>query len=64
MTSIIMEQGAVGGVERKLLTFPRVKGIVFGTWGETSQATHQLVEELASSRALRHNEGEAKFLLR
>ena len=37
--------------ERKLLTYPKVEGIVFGNWGEASQATHQLVEELASSRA-------------
>ena len=46
-----VEQGVVGPVERKLLTFPKVEGIVFGNWGETSQATHHLVEELASSRA-------------
>ena len=46
-----VEQGVVGPVERKLLTFPKVEGIVFGNWGEASQATHQLVEELASSRA-------------
>ena len=38
-------------MERKLLTFPKVEGIVFGNWGEASEATHQLVEELASSRA-------------
>ena len=46
-----VEQGVTGAVERKLLTFPKVEGIVFGNWGEASQATHQLVEELASSRA-------------
>ena len=46
-----VEQGVVGGVERKLLTFPKVEGLVFGNWGEASQATHHLVEELASSRA-------------
>ena len=44
-------QGEVGGVERKLNSYPKVEGIVFGNWGEASQATHQLVEELASSRA-------------
>ena len=44
-------QGEVGGVERKLLTFPKVEGLVFGNWGEASQATHLLVEELACSRA-------------
>ena len=42
-------QGVVGGVERKLLNFPKVEGLVFGNWGEASQATHQLVEELACS---------------
>ena len=46
-----VEQGVVGPVERKLLTFPKVEGLVFGNWGEASQATHQLVEKLASSRA-------------
>ena len=45
------EPGDIGGVERKLLTFPQVEGIVFGNWGEASQATHQLVEALATSRA-------------
>ena len=43
--------GQVGGVERKLLSFPKVEGIVFGNWGEASAATHQLVEALATSRA-------------
>ena len=44
-------QGVVGAVERKLQSYPKVEGIVFGNWGEASKATHQLVEELASSRA-------------
>ena len=35
----------------QLLTFPQVEGIVFGNWDEASQATHQLVEALATSRA-------------
>ena len=43
--------GQPGRVERKLLTFPKVEGIVFGNWGEVSQTTHDLVEALASSRA-------------
>ena len=43
--------GTIGGVERKLMTFPEVEGLVFGNWGEASQATHQLVEALATSRA-------------
>ena len=41
----------MGGVERKLQTFPQVEGLVFGNWGEVSQGTHQLVEALATSRA-------------
>ena len=44
-------QGTVGAVERKLQTFPQVEGLVFGNWGEVSQATHQLVEALATIRA-------------
>ena len=46
-----VQPGTVGPVERKLLNFPKVEGIVFGNWGETSEATHQLVEALATSRA-------------
>ena len=38
-------------VERKLLSFPEVEGLVFGNWGEASKATHNLVEALATSRA-------------
>ena len=44
-------QGEVGQVERKLLTFPKVEGLVFGNWGEGSQAVHSLVEALAVSRS-------------
>ena len=46
-----MQPGQVGAVETKLLSFPKVEGIVFGNWGEASKATHSLVEALASSRA-------------
>ena len=46
-----VQQGTMGAVERKLLTFPQVEGLVFGNWGEVSEATHQLVEALATSRA-------------
>ena len=46
-----VQPGTVGPVERKLLNFPKVEGIVFGNWGEASEATHQLVEALATSRA-------------
>ena len=41
----------MGGVERKLLTFPEVEGLVFGNFGENSEATHRLVDMLATSRA-------------
>ena len=43
--------GEVGRVERKLLSFPKVEGLVFGNWGEGSQAVHSLVESLAVSRS-------------
>ena len=46
-----VQPGTVGGVEQKLKTFPQVEGLVFGNWGEVSQATHQLVEALATSRS-------------
>ena len=39
-----------GRVEAKLLTFPPVRGIVFGNWGEVSEDTHKLVDILATSR--------------
>ena len=34
-----------------LLSFPMVEGLVFGNWGEASEAVHSLVEQLAASRA-------------
>ena len=42
--------GETGKVERKLLSFPKVEGIIFGNWGEASEAVHNLVEVLATSR--------------
>ena len=45
-----MEQGRIGPVENKLLSFGEVKGLVFGNFGEVSEATHQLIEALATSR--------------
>ena len=41
----------MGGVEQRLNSFPKVEGMVFGNFGEASQAVHQLVDALASSRA-------------
>ena len=43
-------QGQVGPVERKLLSFERVRGLVFGAFGEASLPVHQLVDSLATSR--------------
>ena len=34
-----------------MLTFPPVRGIVFGNWGEVSEDNHSLVDALATSRA-------------
>ena len=45
-----LQPGQIGRVEAKLLSFPEVEGIVFGNWGEASEATHNLVDALASSR--------------
>ena len=45
------QAGQIGRVEAKLLSFPEVEGIVFGNWGEASEATHRLVDALATSRA-------------
>ena len=44
------EEGRVGPVENKLLSSPTVQGIVFGSFGEASEAVHSLVEALATSR--------------
>ena len=43
------QPGQIGRVEAKLLSFPEVEGIVFGNWGEASEATHKLVDALATS---------------
>ena len=43
--------GRTGKVEQKLLSFPKVEGLVFGNWGEASEATHRLVDAIATSRA-------------
>jgi hypothetical protein len=43
ITILFMEEGRVGPVENKLLSFPTVQGMVFGSFGETSEAVHSLV---------------------
>ena len=45
-----VEEGRVGPVENKLLSFPTVQGLVFGSFGEASEGVHSLVEALATSR--------------
>ena len=44
--------GQTGRVEEKLLSFPKVEGIVFGNWREASEAVHRLVDAMATSRAM------------
>jgi hypothetical protein len=44
-----LEKG-IGSVENKLLSFPTIQGIVFGSFREASEAVHSLVENLATSR--------------
>ena len=39
-----------GPVESKLLSFGCVQGIVFGNYGEVSEATHKLLDTIATSR--------------
>ena len=45
-----VEEGRVGPVETKLLSFPKVQGMVFGSFGEASEAVHDLVEQIATSK--------------
>ena len=40
----------IGPVERRLNSFGRVRGWVFGAWGETSEEVHSLVQKLAEAR--------------
>ena len=43
-------EGEVGPVEAKLLSFERVRGVVFGAFGEASELVHQLIDQLANLR--------------
>jgi hypothetical protein len=45
-----VEEGRVGPVENKLISFPTVQGMGFGSFGEVSEGVHSLVEALAASR--------------
>ena len=40
-------EGAVGVVERKLVSMGEVKGLVLGVFGKASEATHSLIHSLA-----------------
>ena len=40
----------IGPVESHLLTYGRVRGWVFGAWGEASEEVHSLVQKVAKSR--------------
>ena len=48
--------GEEGPVARKLASYPRLQGWVFGAWNEASQDIHNLVPALAKAR-LRHEQG-------
>ena len=37
-----VEEGRVGPVENKLLSFPTVQGMVFGSFGEASEAVYSM----------------------
>ena len=45
-----VEEGRIRPVENKLLSFPNVQGIVFGSFVEAREAVHSLAETLATSR--------------
>ena len=49
-----VEEGRIAPVESKLLSFPHVQGMVFGSFGEASEAVHSLVIASCTS-LLPHN---------
>ena len=42
--------GEVGPVERKLLSYERIQGLVFGAFTKPSENVHTLIDQLATSR--------------
>ena len=42
-------EGTVGRVQRKLMDFGQVRGLVFGAFGEASEGVHELVHHLDNS---------------
>ena len=51
-----VQEGVAGPVERKLSSFPRLQGLVFGAWNEASPDVHNLVHTVASARLQREQE--------
>ena len=43
-------EGTVGRVQRKLMDFGQVRGLVFEAFGEASEGVHELVHHLSNSR--------------
>ena len=48
-------QDRVGPVQAKLLSYPALRGWVFGAWGEASDDIHTIINTLANAR-LRHQD--------
>ena len=51
-------EGELGRVQRKLVDFGEVRGLVFGAFGEASEGVHELVHHLADSRLKGCSRGE------
>ena len=47
-----VDQNAIGPVERKLMQYGEVVGLVMGAFGEASEDLHELVQKMAESRAV------------
>ena len=44
-----MWTASMGPVATKLLSYPRIEGLVFGAWAECSPDVHELVREIAGA---------------
>ena len=56
-----VQEGAIGPVEAKLLSFPPLRKWVFGAWGEASEDVHTLVKDLAMARARHQQQLEGRW---
>ena len=56
-----VQEGVVGPVEAKLLSFPPLRRWVFGAWGEASEDVHTLVKDLATTRARHQQQLEGRW---